>query len=121
MNIKVLVGMVRALAPGKELTLNLNTIENSIAPRNLTPDGLWNAADQVLEKVVGSAFEYGYRTDPTNRKLTFFRLPQPLPADGDTRTFVSPDRRHYFDIGADGFYRMKKQRAKPNLPPHMDQ
>lgn len=63
--------------------------------------------DWILEGIVGSAYEYGYREDLFNGDTIYFRLAEPL-TDG-RRTYVSPDRRDRFDKDFRGFYSLKKK------------
>ena len=62
----------------------------------------WTPEEQVLEKIIGSAFEYSTSTDPMARTVTFYRHPEPCP-EGAYR-WISPDRRHLVVLGADGLY-----------------
>lgn len=49
--------------------------------------------DQVLENILGAAWEYGYDRIPQSRAVRFYRLPKPLDYRGSERSYVSPDRR----------------------------
>lgn len=61
--------------------------------------------DRILEKIIGSSYEFSYRTDPVTGDITFHRRTQPL-AD-NRRTYVSPDRRDRFELLPDGTYKSK--------------
>lgn len=60
--------------------------------------------DHVMEGIMGSAYEYGYTRLPERDIVRFWRLKKPLKTESGLRTYVSPDRRHFYDF--DGrFYR----------------
>ncbi len=54
------------------------------------------AVDRILDGNVGSAYEYGVTTAPDTGIVTVYRLKEPLPSSGTTRTHVSADRRHHY-------------------------
>lgn len=60
-------------------------------------------ADRVLEGIVGSSYTHGWRHAPPHyRLIEFFRVHCELP-DG-IRSYVSPDRIHFFKRRQDGLY-----------------
>lgn len=72
--------------------------------------------DFVLDGIAGSAYEYGYLKPWTRPDLfkdwLLFRLEKPL-NDG-RRTYVSPDRRHLFDLDTfAGIYSPRQSTEKP--------
>src|SRR5262245_26354129 len=88
---------VAGLRPGQRITFT------ALVMLEAEPRGLFSLlreigrpADRVLDNIIGSAYEYGYFDNPEDRSTTFYRLPQPLPSDGPSRTYVSPDRRHHY-------------------------
>jgi hypothetical protein len=98
------VHAVRSLKPGQRIDIDLRHVR-----RNTLADD-FTTADWIMENIVGSAYEFSYWYNYRNRTTTFERLPKPL--EGDEQTYVSPDRRHWFDVGADGLYRRKPANAK---------
>lgn len=96
---KSAVNAVRSLKPGERIDINLRLVKQ----RSL--DSEFTTADWIMENIVGSAYEFCYFQNYHDRTTAFERLPKPL--DGDELTYVSPDRRDFFDHGADGFYRRK--------------
>lgn len=62
---------------------------------------LWSAEDQIMEKIVGSAYEFKYFRDELSGNVIFERLKEPL--QNGARTYVSPDRREHFELRG-GYY-----------------
>lgn len=62
----------------------------------------WNIAEQLMEKIPGSAYEFQFYQDPVRGRFVFIRLSRPL-KDG-SRTYVSPDRRHLFRQDQLGYF-----------------
>ena len=91
------------VGPGQELRVTQRELQRIGESSLLGPlIGEGNTADRVLENIIGSSYEYGYREDLLTRDVVFYRLNRPL-EDG-RRTYVSPDRREYFERGPDGTY-----------------
>lgn len=86
---------VRRLKPGQEIRVTWGLLKQ-------VPQGYFNEvapADQVLRGIVGSAYEFTHREDPENQTTVFGRLKEPLPTH--QRTFVDPDRAHFFEKRGD--------------------
>lgn len=79
------------LKPGQQIQVDRRELQNSIF-HDLSG---FTIADRALEDIVGSSYEYGYYEDPVSGNFVFYRLNEPL--TDDTRTYVSPDRRHLFE------------------------
>lgn len=104
MNICELAAEIAAISPGQWYTVSPHTLAD-IAPAMPLAGPLgptWTPAERVMEKIVGSAYEFQFWSDPRTGNVTFARLKQPL-KDG-SRTYVSPDRRDRFTQTPDGFY-----------------
>ena len=56
----------------------------------------WNAADAILTKIIGSAYEFRYFVNEPMLTVTFFRLEKPL--DDPYRSYVDPDKRDAYDL-----------------------
>lgn len=90
-----LADQVSELRPGEHCTVPRYLLDDTMRARcSIFQDNDWTGADWVLEKIVGSAYEFGYYWELTSGDTIFYRLRQPL-TDG-RRTYVSPDRRHYY-------------------------
>lgn len=63
----------------------------------------WTAVDEIMEQIVGSAYEIQVVDEPSAHTVTFKKLIWPL--QSGQRTYVSPDRRHLFELLPTGFYR----------------
>lgn len=88
-------GEVRKLKPGQEIRVSWSFM------KHIGPDG-WRSvppAERVLEGIVGSAYEFTHREDHEKRVTVFGRLKEPLPTH--QRTFVDPDRAHFFEKRGD--------------------
>lgn len=97
-----LATQVRAMKPGEWLTVDRDSVDDNarIAPWR---DGHWTPCDFILEQIVGSGYEWSWQQNPIGRAITFKRRQHPLKAD-DLRTWVSPDRAHYYRLRADDIY-----------------
>jgi hypothetical protein len=91
------VHAVCSLKPGQRIDIDLRHVR-----RNSLADD-FTTADWIMENIVGSAYEFLYYQSPHKCATTFERLLKPL--EGDEQSYVSPDRRHWFDAGVDGLYR----------------
>lgn len=95
--------LVSDLKPGFAITVSREELKTVMPMRMAGPFGPeWNAVDQIMEKIVGSAYSISVWDDPRTGNVTFHRLRQPL-EDG-RRTFVSPDRREHFTRDFGGTY-----------------
>lgn len=77
--------MVGDILPGQEIRIDLNDVEPSYLPG-------WTIPECIMENIVGSAYEFTFRQDPTccGPVVIFERLKEPL---REGRTYTSPDRR----------------------------
>lgn len=106
-NFMQIVNVVARLQPGQRIAYdryNFGDIEVDSFHKNSGPS--WNAADRIMENIIGSAFTHRYFVD-WNGTVTFERIEKPLPPDSELRTYVSPDRRDLFEQQPDGFWRRK--------------
>jgi hypothetical protein len=97
---------VRQMEPGESLTVSGIILRD--APPFEHNGARWQPEEQVLEKIIGSVFEYSTSMDPMTRDVTFYRHPEPCPEG--TYRWISPDRRHLVTLGLDGLYRPKGPR-----------
>lgn len=65
-----------------------------------------------MELIVGSAYEFTYFVSEWNGNAVFKRLEKPL--TNGLRTYVSPDRRHYYKQRTDGLWEFDPS-AAPTL------
>lgn len=87
--IDYLADRVSQLKPGQEISISLHELD--LCATSYEHNGArFTPADQVLENVVGSSGEYGYRIDELSRSAFFYRN-GPMNILGPT--YVSPDRR----------------------------
>lgn len=84
---------VSRLKPRESITINRNLLGKVHA---MPP---WTPPERVMENVIGSSYDIVMDATPYG-DVRYTRLQKPL-ADG-RRTYVSPDRRHYFTF--DGMY-----------------
>ena len=85
-----IVQEVASIPPDYSMDIDARLLDNATAcyshnNANFTPP------DQVLENIVGAAYEFSYFIHPIKRIVTFSRLKKPI-QDGQ-RTYVSPDLR----------------------------
>lgn len=103
MNLQQAVDFVSHLRPGEKCVIHpmeLNFPGYEYNGARFTP------ADCVLEKIVGSSYEFSWRNHLYNREIQFERLKKPLPSESRLRTYVSPDRLDYFRMRTDGLYEL---------------
>jgi hypothetical protein len=99
-----LVAQIKAMHPGQWLTVSPHVLRELYPPMQMMwPLGpTWSSPERVMEKVIGSAYEYRFWESRETGDVTFERLRAPL-KDG-RRTYVSPDRRDRFTCTPDGFF-----------------
>ena len=83
-------GMVRSLRPGGYLAIPRHLLRRVPCPPP------WNAAEWILEGIVGSAYEFCIIDTPESGGVVFRRLAEPLSAETGLRAYVSADRKHFF-------------------------
>jgi hypothetical protein len=87
------VTTVAALKPGEEVCISSRELDDipSCEHKGFT----WRAPDRVLEHIIGSSYEFGYREDRLNRSVIFYRLTRPIADDApfSEHPYLSPDRR----------------------------
>lgn len=114
-----IAAMVKRLKPGQQICFFKYVLDTTPEERGLrmlagafSTRDYWTVPDRVLEKIVGAAYEYGYFEEHPAKaepRVVFFRLSRPLPGDGDLRSYVSPDRRDYFE--QDPFIKLWRRKA----------
>lgn len=68
----------------------------------------FTAADRILENIVGSAYEWCYFQHGYSRhEIIFHRLKERITEPG-VFSYVSPDRKDYYDLLPGGLYRLKQ-------------
>ena len=90
---------VERLEPGKWIVVSWALDDLPEIQHN---GAMFTPADRVLENIVGSAYEFSYWQDPENGSVVFHRRSEPV--KGALRTYVSPDRRDFYDVQVDGLY-----------------
>lgn len=108
MNIYFISSRIQSLKPGHYMTVSGDILLAMAPPSPPLCFGgpTWSPCDQVLEKIAGSAFEFK-AWENMQGDFVFERLRKPL-RDG-SRTYVSPDRRHFFNEPICGIYSPKTQ------------
>lgn len=96
------VDAVRRLKPGWRILLDLRSVRLAGFAHN---DADFTVADRILENIVGSAYEFRYYEDYPSCGTVFERLMKPR-EDG-LLSYVSPDRRDFYDKQPNGLYRRK--------------
>lgn len=87
---------VSRLQPGESLTIS------GLVLRDIETISGWTVADSIMENIIGSAYDIAYSENPATQDIMFSRLNKPK-NDG-LRTYVSPDRRHWFNRRTDGLW-----------------
>lgn len=105
MNLQQLVEFVSHLRPGEWCQVHPREFDFDGGPL----DG-FKPWDRVLENIVGSAYEFSCEENFETRMIEFHRLEKPLAGDDGVQSYVSPDRREYYDRLIGGLY---KRNAKP--------
>lgn len=93
MNKQDFVNLVKRLKPGQSIDICIRELRNSILPYEHN-GAIFYPPDQILENIVGSAYEFGYRENFRDMTVRFFRLSEPHPSDSLILSYISPDRRN---------------------------
>jgi len=99
------VSQVASMKPGQCVRVDRFTMRD-IPTSPFVGWSEWRAPDRVLDRIMGSAYEFGYTVDSLAGYVTFWRLAQPL-TDG-RRSYVEPDRRDFFEREGD-LWRLKSK------------
>lgn len=83
-------------------------VERECMPKSTIPG--FSDGDCVMENILGGAYEFSCDYDPIGGRYLFKRRQTPLPHDG-SRTYVSPDRRHLFDLIGPDLWKAKAGEA----------
>ena len=96
---------VRSMKPGEWLTIDLDSVDGNqlVAPWR---EGHWTPCDLILEEIVGSGYEWSWERDVTKECIIFKRRDRPT--EEGLRTYVSPDRAHYYKRLPSGLYQLKQ-------------
>jgi hypothetical protein len=110
-----LTHQVRSLQPGQRIRIE-DQLLNKLRP---PVGGMFVFLDvpdppfRILERIVGSAWEWRWWKDPMDEKCTTFdRLREPLDPREGLRASVDWDRRYLFEKTWDGFYKRKSEPAE---------
>jgi len=98
MKLHTAIQWVRNLPPGKEINIDTRLIK-------CNPGNGFTVADRILENIVGSSYEYFYVYNYRLRTTMFGRRTKPT--EEDFCTYVSPDRRDYYEQLPNGLYKLK--------------
>lgn len=93
---RTLAQQINRLTPGSALVIPQVVLLDVACIPGYTP------TETLMENIVGSAYSIRTFWDPISGDTTFMRLFGD-PPDG-CRTYVSPDRREFFQLRPDGFY-----------------
>lgn len=86
-----IVRKVAQLGKGQSIEVTANALELYV-PAFHHNGVLFTSADNVLEQIMGSAYEFSYQVNELKRTVTFSRLKEPL-TDG-RKSYESPDKRN---------------------------
>lgn len=100
-----LTNLVKSLKPGQSIDIDANIL-SEIRSYGYS-GGTFHPADQILEGILGSAYEFRYWENEMNRSVTFHRLAAPLNSELGVRSYVSPDRRDRCQKLPNGFFKPK--------------
>ena len=95
---------VKNLKPGEDILVSHSLMFDAMPPCALTRL-LPPVPEQVLNGIVGSAFEFGYEQLSNHKGCVFFRLSRPF-LDGRL-SYATLDRRHCYQEGR-GFWAPRK-------------
>lgn len=101
--------LVSSLQPGQRV--EVDTWELSCLPSfEFGDSSIEGKCDQVLERVVGSGYGWYYYVDPINSHTVLFgRSDRQL--NPSERTYVSPDRRHFYEKINHSLWRLRSQES----------
>lgn len=102
---------VTDLAPGQRLPVDdfiLNQGWGGMEADYFSSISGFTPADRVLENVIGSSMTHGYKRN-LRGQIEFFRLYTQLPEG--IRSYVSPDRVHYFRKRDDDLWQHREAQA----------
>lgn len=99
---RLVIAEVSCLGRGQWITYSREMMREIGSAPLLGPDGpIWSAPEWVLEGVIGACWGFYYFEDVQTGDVTFCRCKD---LTGKIRTFVSPDRRHFYRRNFDGTY-----------------
>ncbi len=98
---------VTSLKPGQSISICWNLLKADF-PAERHNGVVFSPPDRLLENIIGSAYEYGYNTDPLKNRVVFFRLEKPI-TEADALVYVSPDRRQYYSFSGSLYRRNDKK------------
>ena len=88
---------VASLKPGQQITIAFREVEDAFPSQSP-----WTPPERLLENIVGSSYEFSFSINPMNREVTFSRRENPLTEEDGLLTYVSADRKQYYNFN--GFY-----------------
>lgn len=106
MNVYEAAALINNLKPGQWLSLEPSLFRMQ-APPDWFPMKVRKIEDQILDNVIGSAYEIRFWIEPISGKYFFARLKEPL-KDG-WRTRVDQYQAPHFEQDVSGFWKPKKR------------
>lgn len=100
MNLEVAVNAVQSLRPGMSIEFTRRELKD-IGPAFPTVFPEFTPEDWILENIVGSAYEFSYRLHLERDSVKFSRRATPLPSNSTRKTYVSPDKRHLYQLDSE--------------------
>lgn len=85
-----IIKKVANLKPGFNIVIDRCDLQDEF-PSRIYNEVEFTPADNLLENIVGSSYEFSYQINFSNGNTTFHRLKKPL--EGGLRSYTSPDRR----------------------------
>ncbi len=87
---QMILSLVSNLKPGQQIEISRNLLRE-VGSREYN-GATFTPADNIMENIIGSAYEFWYQEVFATGNVIFGRLCRPL-SDGG-RTYTSPDRRY---------------------------
>lgn len=103
MSLEYLRQQVKAMRPGDEMQFARDLLMIPVPPP-------WSPADWILEGICGSAYEFSHRRNEITGNVIFRRRKKPLIGNDGLRTYVSADRRQYYQQRFDGLWERKENK-----------
>lgn len=96
-----IVDQLNKLQPGQEIQFDRLELKDLMTLPGFLIE------EYLMEKVAGSCFSIRMHVDELNGRVIYKKLEQPLPPESGLRTYVSPDRRHFYRQRFDGLWALK--------------
>lgn len=97
--LQFIVREVERLSPGQCITISRFVLMDIRSTSFFDLFGSsFDPVDRIMENVVGSSYSIQVHRNDMKRTVTFERLKKPLDPNSGILTYVSPDRRDYYNF-----------------------